>query len=223
MQLAQDVDRLADGYRGQGYDVTVRPVAGQLPEFAHDFRIEIVGRRGTGGVLVAARKNLSTLAADSELPRYAEVTGNQPGWRFDLAVLEAENVNARELSGAREFSASDIDRSLEQAQELDRLGYSQAAVVAAWAGLEAAMRVRLRAAGEAANWESSPRQTVRELYSAGLLTPDEFRSIESARQFRSRIVHGFTTSEPDEAAVVQLLIEVARRLVEESQVADLPA
>jgi hypothetical protein len=221
MDFAQAVNRLADTYRDQGYDVTVQPSPDQLPPFAKDFRIEIVGRRGREGVLVAVRKNRDELAADSNMPQYAEITGMQRGWRFDLAVLEGENPNARELRGAREFSQDDITRSLEQAGELSRMGYSRIAVIPAWAALEAAMRMRLRAEGQKAGWESVPRQMLGELYSAGAFSPDEFRQFERASQLRSQIVHGFTAQAGEagnsEAAVVQLLSDVARRLVSESQ------
>lgn len=227
MRTAQNIDRLADGYRGEGYDVIVRPESGQLPAFAADFRVEIVGRRGAEGVLVAARKNRAAVAADGDLPSYAEVTGGQPGWRFDLAVLEGENSDAFEFGDAEELTESEIARSLDRARELDGLGYPQAAVVAAWAAFEAAMRMRLRATGERAGRVGSPRQIWRELYSAGELTPEEFRVGEGAAKLRNRIAHGFApgadAAGPSESAVVRLLGDVSTRLMEESRPAGVSA
>ena len=88
MDLAQELNRLADIYRGHGYEVTVRPGPDQLPPFAKDFRVEIVGRRGDGGVLVAVKKNRDEMAADRHMQSYAEIIGNQrggvsiwPSWR----------------------------------------------------------------------------------------------------------------------------------------------
>jgi hypothetical protein len=223
MDYEQELYRLADTYRGHGYDVTVRPGPDQLPPFARDFRVEILGRRGAEGVLVAVRKDRDEMAADSNMPRYAETTGAQPGWRFDFAILEPEKPNAREARGAKELSEEDIDKSLGQARELSRMGFTRLAVVAAWATLEAAMRMRLRALGQDAGWGSMPRQMTRELYSAGELSPDEFRRIESASQLRNEIVHGFLPqpAEPgdSEAAMVEVLSNVAHRLVSESQLA----
>ncbi len=221
MDYEQELNRLADIYRGHGYDVTVRPGPDQLPPFARDFRVEILGRRGAEGVLVAVRRNRDEVAADSDMQRYAETTGAQPGWRFDFAILESEQPNAREVRGAKELSQDDINKSLEQARELSRMGFTGFAVVAAWATLEAAMRMRLRALGQEAGWGSIPRQMTRELYSAGALSPDEFRRIESASQLRNQIVHGFASqpAEPgdSEAAMVEVLSGVAHRLVNESQ------
>ena len=221
MDFGQELKQVADAYRVQGYDVIVQPRPDQLPAFANDFRIEIVGRRGGEGVLVAVRKNRDELAADSGMQRFAEITGSQPGWRFDFAILEAENPNAREIRGAREFSVDDITRSLEQAKNLSHAGFTRAAVISAWAALEAAMRMRLRAFGQKAGWGSLPRQMVKELYSAGLLSPDEFRRVEIANQFRNQAVHGFVpqSAEPgdSEAELVQVLNDLADRLVIESQ------
>src|SRR6476660_1437036 len=107
MDLLQELKRVADVYRGQGYDVTVRPSPDQLPPFAKDFKVEIVGRRGAEGVLVAVKKDRDEVAADGNMQRYAEITGTQPGWRFDFAILEAENPKAREVRGAQEFSGDD--------------------------------------------------------------------------------------------------------------------
>jgi uncharacterized protein YutE (UPF0331/DUF86 family) len=223
MDLGEKLMALAESYRSQGYDVAVRPDPDRLPPFARNFRVEIVGRRGAGGVLVAVRKNRDAVAADGELGRYAEVTGAQPGWRFDLAVLEGEEPGARDRDGAHEFSEAEIAESLNQADELSRIGFTRLAVVAAWAALEAAMRMRLRASGQEAGWGSVPRQMVRELYSAGALSPDEFRRVDAAVRLRNQVVHGYApvggAGEP-EPAVVGLLADVTRRLVAESQPAE---
>jgi uncharacterized protein YutE (UPF0331/DUF86 family) len=220
MDVEQELNRVAETYRGQGYDVALRPSAAELPSFAKVFKVEIVGRRGTEGVLVAVKRNRDEVAADADMQRYAEVTGSQPGWRFDFAILEPENPKVREIGGAAEFTGDDIARSLEQAEQLSRTGFSRMAVVAAWASLEAAMRMRLRASGQEAGWKSMPRQMAKELFSAGLLAPEEFHRIELAFQLRNQIVHGFAPqpgeTEAGGAAVAQFLGDVARRLVGES-------
>lgn len=227
MDFEKALNQFADGYRAKGYDIVVRPGSDQLPDFAKDFKIEIVGRRAAEGVLVIVKKNRDELAADSNAPRYAEITNAQPGWRLDLAILEGENPMARELRGAREFSEDEISQSLEKAGELSRIGFPRYGMIAAWAALEAAMRIRLRASGEQVGWGSPPRQMLRELYSAGAFTPDEFRRVELASQLRNQIVHGFAPQPAEagnsETAMVQLLSDVTRRLVSESHPMKQPA
>jgi len=81
-----ELNRLADMYRGQGYDIVVRPMAGDLPPIAKDFRVELLGRKGARGALVSVKKNRSELAADQELTRDAATTRDHLGWRFDFAM-----------------------------------------------------------------------------------------------------------------------------------------
>lgn len=220
MDFEHELQRIAETYRDQGYTVTLLPNEIQLPPFARDFAVEIAGQRGTEGVLVAVKRSRDDLAADTNVQRYAEVTGSQPGWRFDFAILESEKPMARELQNARDYSASDIAQSLNEAERLVDLGFSRAAVIAAWAALEAAMRMRLRVAGQEAGWGSVSNQMVKELYSAGDLSPDEFQVITSASQLRNQIVHGFSYELADDQKPdtdVHLLSDIARRLVSESQ------
>jgi HEPN domain-containing protein len=227
MDFEQELIRVVQSYRNQGYSVVPRPRPEDLPLFAKDFQLEIVGRRGNEGVLVAVKKNRDEVAADGNMQRYAETTGSQPGWRFDFAILEPENPKARDIRGASELSGEDFSRSLDQAVKLSAMGFSRVAVVAAWAALEAAMRTQLRALGQEAGWGSAPRQMLRELYSEGILSPEEFNQLELASYLRNQIVHGFSSqpaeSEAGQAEVVRFLSEIARRLVSRSQQETQPA
>ncbi|MGL6096957.1 MAG: hypothetical protein ACRC7O_14330 [Fimbriiglobus sp.] len=226
MTTDQNLERLADTYRGRGYDVVVRPRPDQLPPFAADFVVEIAARRGPAdGVLVAVRKDRDEVAADGEMQRYAEVTGAHPGWRFDLAVIGSEPPPQR-YEPVHELSDGEIVRAIEQSEELSRMGFERPAVVAAWAALEAAMRMRLRSFGQDADWGANLREMVRELYSAGVLSPDEFRRVVAATRLRNQLVHGFAPT-PNGAGeitsvMIPLLCSIARRLVDESRLAEQP-
>jgi hypothetical protein len=209
-------------YRTQGYDVVLRPGEGDLPPFAKDFKVELLGRKGAGGVLVAVKKNRLALAADQELPRYAAEIGKHPEWRFDFAILEAEEPSARDIQGAKEPSDEDIQRALEDADKLVRLGFVQAALITAWAAFEAAMRKRVLASGQPVGWGTMPRQMLTDLYTIGLIFYQDFPRLEQLYRWRSQIAHGFAPPkiEPD---AIEFLRGVARRLLEESQVAAQPA
>jgi hypothetical protein len=211
------LNRLADTYRGQGYEVVVRPGVGDLPPFAKDYRVELLGRKGDGGVLVAAKKNRTEVAAAQELTKYAEETPNHPGWRFDLAVLEAEEPGARDVQGAKESSVEDIRRTLADADKLAGSGFPSAALTTAWAGFEAAMRKRLRESGQRATGSTMPRQMLANLYSDGHIPFEDFPRLEQLYRWRSVIAHGFAPPnlEPD---AIEFLTGAARRLLEEFEV-----
>ncbi len=216
MNLEQELKRVADSYASQGYQIVLRPGPDQLPPFAKDFKVEVVGKRGSEGVLVAVKRNRDELAADAEVARYADAASKQAGWRLDLVVLEGVSPLGREARGAHDFSGEDISKSLTEAEQMARMGFVPAAVITAWAGLEAAMRMRLRAAGQKAGWGTMPRGMLNELYSSGVLTPDDFRELEKALQLRNEIVHGFSSRGMD-AGAVPLLSDIARRLLAESE------
>jgi hypothetical protein len=56
---------------------------------------------------------------------------------------------------------------------------------------------------------------VRELYSAGYLSPDEFRFLEEIRTLRATIVHGLAPV-PFEESIVRKLIDLGSDKLEES-------
>src|SRR5436190_9546020 len=88
MNIEQRLNYVADRYRSLGFKkVVLRPGPDELPLFAKDFQVEILATGEDGNVLASVKGSPSELEADPNVPRYAEVTGNQPGWRFDLLML----------------------------------------------------------------------------------------------------------------------------------------
>ena len=105
MDLEQELKRVADSYSGKGYQVVLRPGPDHLPPFAKDFKVEVVGRQGSEGVLVAVKRNRDDVADDAELARYADVASKQAGWRLDLVVLEGVSPLGRDARGRMTFPA----------------------------------------------------------------------------------------------------------------------
>ena len=156
----------------------VRPSPDDLPNFAKDFKVEFLAKRDDGSVLVSAKKSQSDLEADRELPRYAETTAKEPGWRFDLIVLGSDSQPMPDKKEAKEPSEEDIRQALGDVERMLQAGFVQQALIAGWAVLETAMRRRLQANGEEAGWGSSPRTMLNELYSSGVLQTNVFRDLE---------------------------------------------
>jgi hypothetical protein len=222
MNIEQRLNQVADRYRAQGYKVVLRPAPDDLPNFAKDFKVEIIAKRGDGCVLASAKKSLSDLEADRELQRYAEIIEKEPGWRFDLMVLGPESQPMPEKKEANEPSEEEIRRALGEVERMLQAGFVPQALIAAWAVLETAMRRRLQANGDEAGWGSSPRTMLNELYSAGVLQSSVFRRLEGIFQARSAIVHGFTAPVIENSAV-QFLVETARLLLDESRASEMIA
>ena len=177
--------------------------------------MELLATRPDGNVLVSAKATSAEFEKDKNLARYAEVIGEQQGWRYDVFVLGPEPpVPVR--GDIADASGDEIEQTLASANHLLAAGFKAQALVAAWAALESAMRHSLRSLGEKAEWGASPRSLVNELFSSGGLTPSEFREIEGVFRLRNIIVHGFSAPEIS-PNIVAFLISTARRLLEESK------
>ena len=122
MDFEQDLSQFAESYARQGYEVMLRPPTEALPPFAQGFHIEILAKRGNGGVLVAVKKDRDEMAADPNLPEYARLTAEQPGWRFDLVVAEQSRPSPREFNEAPDFSAEDIEHRVRRVSANDEPG-----------------------------------------------------------------------------------------------------
>src|SRR5207249_11611092 len=91
MNIDQQLNKVADHYRSLGFKVTVRPGPEDLPPFAKDFKVEIIATGEDCNVLVSAKGSQLELEDDPNVFRYAEITNQQPGWRFDILILGPEN------------------------------------------------------------------------------------------------------------------------------------
>ena len=216
MNTQQSLNRVADNYRTQGYVVVLHPGPDDLPNFATDFRVEIVARRADGGVLASAKRDQADLELDRNIPRYAEITGSQMGWRFDIFVLSAENPPQTTRFEAAEPTAAAITLALNEVDQIQVAGFIPQAFITAWSVLETAMRRRLRAEGEEAGWGASPRTLLNELYATGMLQSSELRDLEGMMLVRNAIVHGFA-SPVIASDSIPFLVELSRRLLEESE------
>ena len=222
MDTRREIDRLADDYRRQGFEVTLNPGPADLPDFAKDFRVEILAKRADVKALISA-KDRAGVKSERDLPRYAEITARQPGWRFDLAVVEPEDPAILEIGDAPDYSEDDVDRVFAQAEEMARQGFVGGAVVSAWGAFESAMRRKSRAEGRKLGRDSSPRSMLHELYSDGFINPEELPKLETLLRVRNQVANGFLADLASEGDAVAFLREVGRRLVEGSRVAAHPA
>lgn len=218
MNLQQRLQDVAERYRRQGYQVTVDPGPNDLPTFAKDFKVEIVATRPGSNVLVSAKATRTEFMDEPRLARYAEAIESQPGWRYDVFVLEPAPLPAPDEQFS-EPSEAEVSKALDEAEQLARSGYVAQSVLSAWSALESTMRVRLRSLGNQAKWGTSTRSMLNELYSDGIFSERELRELEAIAHLRNVIVHGFALPQIKEDTV-QFINQVARRLLDESHALD---
>ncbi len=216
MDFDKELERIAQQYRNEGYAVLTHPGADHLPAFAADFGVDMLATRGDERLLVQVKKDRADLEDAPNIPQQAEITNAQPGWRYDLVVLEQDNPVRRIARMAGEPTVEQIGQMLDEADRVLKVVTPRAAFALAWAGLEAAMRRTAQRSGLGGRIGTQPPILIRELYSSGRISPEEFRRLEAIRHLRTEIVHGLAPPAID-AGTVQSMIDLARRLLAESE------
>jgi hypothetical protein len=215
MNLENELRRVAKQYQDEGYTVTLRPHGDAVPAFAREFDLDLIAARGSESVIVEVSANRSALASDTQALRLADAISKQPGWRFDVVVVQSDRDTRNPYAHAGEPTAEQVRGMFAEAERL--LGVSaSAALVTAWAGFEATMRGLAQKAGIGGRTGTNPATLLRELYASGFLSPDELKFADELRAVRSAVVHGFAPTAVSEPAA-RRLIELGRHKLTESE------
>lgn len=204
------IERVAQRYRDEGYQVVLRPSGEQLPPFIANFHPDLIAVRGNESVVVEVKLNRMDLSSDREISHLAEVLNARAGWRLDLVVLEPETTVERAAQEATEPSDEQLAQILNAADELSEKGYPRYACVVAWGGLEAAMR-RMRSEAELYG-RTTPTELMRALYGNGFLNREQFERLRESYKIRSQVVHGLVPDQVD-PELVRYVTTTARLLV----------
>ena len=213
MDIEKELAGVAQQYRSEGYAVVTHPDADHLPGFAKDFGVDLLATRGDERLLVQVEEDRESLKADPSVSRLAELVSKHPEWRYDVIVLNRSDPIQRITRGAREPSNEEMERSLQHVEALLQAGDSRAALVFAWAALEAAMRQTASSVGLYTP-RTSPAELIQTLYGNGLLTWEEFEVLRDSYRVRTEIVHGLV-SPPITPDHVRAVVGVVRRLLTE--------
>jgi REase_AHJR-like len=211
MEFENELARVAERYRSEGFEVTMDPQPGQLPAFAVGFQPDMLATKDGLKVLVQVKKDQEELRRDPDTSRMADVINAQPGWRFDLVVLNRDAESERIIKDATEPSIEALSRSLDYAERAAANGDPATAFIMAWAALEAAMRRAARTAGLEVE-RLSPLFLLRTLYSNGLLERHEYDELNNHLRLRNAVVHGLEVPHFDEA-VPLYVVNAARKLL----------
>ncbi|MDB5306811.1 MAG: hypothetical protein JWO38_1013 [Gemmataceae bacterium] len=216
MDPEKELERIAQQYRDEGYAVATRPGRDQLPGFAAGFEVDLRADRGNEHVLVEVMRDRAALQADPAAGRLAEVTNAQPGWRYDVIVLEQDSPLQRIARMVGEPTPDQIEQILVEAEHVMRISSTRAGLVLAWAGLEAAMRRYAHRVGINGEVGTQPLTMIRELYAKGHFSREDYARLEVSRRLRAAVAHGLPPSSIDPGEV-HTVIDMARRLLAESE------
>jgi uncharacterized protein YutE (UPF0331/DUF86 family) len=196
---------LRESYESRGYTFFVAPARELLPAFlkSHPPDAIAIGDNENIAFEVTAAHGPHVV---EQLKRLRELFRDQPKWRLEVVFKtpqEKENSHINIAAPPR------IEEQLQEAEQLATSGHERAALVLAWAALEAATRAL---EGEPALRPLTPKSVLEHLQSS--LTSSAAVRLEPLIRLRNAIVHGDvgTTVKVSE---VQALIDEARSVISE--------
>jgi hypothetical protein len=111
---------------------------------------------------------------------------------LQLVERELKSTIPMPLTDEREPTIEQIAEMFNEATTASHAGAKRAALLIAWAGLEATLRRVAYFCGRKGKIGTQPVVLLRELVSEGRLTPVEHRTLEHLRQLRMSAAHGLT-------------------------------
>ncbi len=187
---ANKLQEVAEQYTHHGYAVIVEPSASQVPEFMDGFQPDMLAYKNDEKVVVEVR--VKNQIADANTVYMAGLINSQPGWRFDLFVVNDSRWPDDVLTTAYEKSSDGIVEMARNANELDSSGQPEAACLLAWAATEASLRNLAKRHGVRVE-RYSPVSLIQTLYSAGLLSLEQYEHLREILKVRNAVAHGLNT------------------------------
>lgn len=201
---------IAREYASRGYRVILEPTGEQLPDFLAFHRPALVAYGRDEAVIVEVKSRRS-LGHSSDLKRIAETVETQPGWRFELVVVN------RNDEAALDVAVSTLDRQeilsrLEEVNALLHASHTDAALLLAWSFAEATLRLLARSE-ELEIRRPEPTYLLKQLATHAAISQSDYQLLMAALQQRNSVAHGFRT-EATTAELVHNLAETVGHLLE---------
>jgi hypothetical protein len=174
-----------------------------LPDFLKDFRLDLIAKNGNENVVVEVKSH-AALRTDPNIEKLAEVIQAHPDWSFELVMISSD---------AAQPPDADPKKILGEVQDLQKLGYSAAALLLVWGALEIGLR-KLAKKENIELKERSPEYLIKELTYLGLIEDDVYNVLWEAKKSKNAIAHGYKADEGEnEAALVDDLLRIAKSLI----------
>jgi REase_AHJR-like len=205
-ELAREI---AEGYRTKGYDVVPQPQPDQLPPSLAAYAPDILARKGDETVVVEIRSR-PTSRRQPPLEGLAKAVRALPGWRLELVLAEPD-IAFPLPDSASPWTEREAGRALDEAEWLLEAGHAEAALLMAWAGTEATLRLVAEREGVEAQRKEA-NFLLERLTTEGVLGQREYQILHGGLALRNAIAHGL---KPDTMvrAKVPGLLRTARKLL----------
>jgi uncharacterized protein YutE (UPF0331/DUF86 family) len=175
---------LQSNYESEGYTFIPHPMTDLVPQFLKNYRPDALALSEKDSIVIEVRARHSA-QGDKQLSQIAEIVEKQPGWKF--RVVYAGSIISDDAFGKP--SKESLQNEFAEIDQLIEKDYLRAAMVLAWAGLEAATRT-LPLPEPSATRVVSPRQLVDWLTFAGFIDQENSRRLRQLVNVRNAVVHG---------------------------------
>ncbi len=204
----QIADIMAAEYQAKGYKVTRDAPLEFLPGYRADLLLE----KGDEKKVIAVKARAS-LSANPAFRQFERIIKAQPGWSFELLVVgEPERLAPAE--NPQPLDESGILNRLDQAETALDTGLPEAALLLAWAGAQALVRIMVEAEGVAIKRVTTPDYVLSYAVYLGAIDRDNADRLRQIAECRNSIAHGFEVSDFTGALVVELIAMVKSLLHE---------
>ncbi len=172
---------LVPGYEAEGFSVFLHPAREMLPPFMRGYQPDAIAVKDGKQIAIEIKRDVTRQAPQME--QLQQIFSKHPEWELRVYYIpgrpEEEDIQAPDLP--------EIEAALAEVDQLKRAGHLRAALIMAWAALEAAGRALLPqdlARPQPAN------KLIEVLASEGVVTPTEADSLRKAISLRNAATHG---------------------------------
>ncbi len=202
--------KLAEEYRGKGYEVSFHPNSDDLPDFLRNYRPDMIARRGDEAVVIEVKSRSSLNSSSTQfLHNLAQAVEQHSGWRFELVMTNPEEtIYSPKAEGS--LQESEITSRLQIARQLSA-EYPESAILYSWSLVEATLRLVAEKEGLGLRRFDS-LYLVKQLATEGVISKSEYQLLTNAIALRNAVAHGFKTAQITQTSVHEL-IEMAEQLL----------
>jgi len=196
-------------YVQQGYHVIRHPKLEERPDFLAEFEPDMIAYGTTENVVVEVRSR-DTLSGAKELAALTAAINAEVGWRIDLIVTNPRKQEVVQ-KGSTLLSRDDAQERILTSRQLLAVEQTEASFILAWSMIEMVLR-QFGEVGQVPVDFMGPNALLRDAYSLGVISLDEYEALRAALPQRNAIVHGYRAS-ADLASLAIRMIEIAERLL----------
>ncbi|MDB9493060.1 hypothetical protein PN441_18170 [Spirulina major CS-329] len=195
--------KLAEEYRNQGYEVSLHQNLEDLPDFLQNYRPDMIARRGDESVVIAVQSRRSLgFASRQYLQNLAQSVEQHSGWRFEFVMTNPED----------DVYISNVEHPLQQDEIATKLPITrqlvtqhlESAILYAWSLFEATLRLVTEHEGLSLQRLDS-LYLVKQLVTEGVISRSEYQLLMNTRSLRNVVAHGFKTTQLTQESVSELI------------------